>query len=81
MLKANTRQVDDHRAALAILGFMRGDANQLHFVLDEAAQEAAGPAGLILALTEAAAVYAHLAADDAEAQLAQIVLELATAPE
>lgn len=81
MLKANTRPIDDQRAALAILGFMRGDSAQLHYVFEEAAAEPNGPAGLILALTEAAAIYAKQVTTDAEQQIAKLVLELANNPE
>lgn len=81
MLKANTRPIDDQRAALAILGFMRADSAQIHYVLEEAAAEPAGPAGLILALTEAAAIYAKQVATDAEDQISEKILELSNKPE
>lgn len=81
MLKANTRPVDDQRAALAILGFMRGDTVQLDYVMGEAAADPTGPARLIVALTEAAANFANQATDDAEQQIAQIVLDLEIVPE
>lgn len=77
MLKANTRPLDDHRAVLAILGYLRGDRAQLDHVMGQASGDPQGAAGLILALTESAAVCALQASDDAEDQLGELALILA----
>lgn len=79
MLKANTTDIDDKRAALAMLGFINGDSAQIDHVMNEAAQSTAGPAALILALAEAATSYIiQICGTEEEAanQLNQMVLNI-----
>lgn len=76
MIKMNTRPQDNHRAVLAILGYMHGDSAQINHVMDEAASDPQGPAGLILALTEIAATTALQATDSAEPMFRDIALDL-----
>lgn len=77
MIKMNTKDEDNHRAVLAILGYMHGDAAQIHHVMDEASKDPQGPAGLILALTEIAATSALQSTDAAEPMFRDIALDLA----
>ena len=77
MLTANTSNTDNHRAALMILGFINGDEQQIRHVLDGAAQEPEGAAGLVLALAETATGYLIGllgSEDEAQKQLSEHVM-------
>lgn len=57
MMRANVTDADNKRAARAMLGFIHGDPEQIHAVMDEAAHAKDGSAALVLALAETAAGY------------------------
>lgn len=79
MMRANTTDADNIRAARALLGFIQGDAEQIHHVMDDAANAENGSAGLVLALAETAAAYLIGLLDteeEAAKQLTETILRL-----
>jgi hypothetical protein len=76
-LTANTRPLDNERAARLLLAWMDGDKLALDVVLDEAATDPIGTPGLLFALTDFGVAAADAATPDAGNALRNYLLQAA----